>query len=94
MKLDEIIFDYHDLFYHNENPLLFLTRKEFNETLRNMYYLLDEKERFIIDEIIIQEKSLINTALLLDMKAKEVKNKLDTTLETLYQLFKNAYYDI
>lgn len=87
-----LIFDYQDKIYQNQNPLNFLIRKEINETLRKTFYLLDETERFIINEIILKEKSITNTALLLDINEKEIKEKLELCLEILYHLFKHTYY--
>lgn len=86
-----IVFDYQDQIYQNQNPLTFLIKKEINQNLRKSFYLLDEKERFIINEVILKEKSITNTALLLDANEKEITDKLQLSLEILYHLFKNIY---
>lgn len=87
-----LIFDYEDKIYQNQNPLTYLIKKEVNQTLRKSFYLLNEEERFIINEVILKEKSITNTAILLDIKETQIKEKLDLSLEILYHLFKNMYY--
>lgn len=87
-----IVFDYQDQIYQNQNPLTFLINEEINKTLRKSFFLLNETERFIVTEVVLREKSIINTALLLDVKEKDIKEKLELSLEMIYQLFRNMYY--
>ena len=86
-----IVFDYCDLIYNNENPMNYILKKEFFHFLRKSFYMLNDTERFIIDEIIFKEKSIINTALIMDLDEKEVSNKLNLSLEVIYRLFQNMY---
>lgn len=87
-----IIFDYQDRIYFDQNPLSFLIKEEIYDNLRKVFFLLDERERFIINEIILKEKSISNTALLIDIDEQQAEEDLNNSLELLYQLFKNAYY--
>ena len=87
-----IIFDYQDRIYFDQNPLSFLIKAEIYDNLRKVFFLLDERERFIINEIILKEKSISNTALLIDIDEQQAEEDLNNSLELLYQLFKNAYY--
>jgi len=88
----DIVFDYHDQIYQNQNPLTFLIKEEIYKTLRKSFFLLNETERFIITEIVLKEKSVVNTALLLELGEKEIKDKLELSLELFYHLFRNMYY--
>lgn len=85
--LENIIFDYQDLFYCNENPLLFLLKKEQNQNLRKVFISLNKTEKFIIKEIIIREKSIVDVSVSLNIKVTEVEEKLQLSLELLYRLF-------
>lgn len=87
-----IIFDYQDQIYFDQNPLSFMIKEEIYDNLRKVFFLLDERERFIINEIILKEKSISNTALLIDIDEQQAEEDLNNSLELLYQLFKNAYY--
>ena len=87
-----IIFDYQDRIYFDQNPLSFMIKEEIYDNLRKVFFLLDERERFIINEIILKEKSISNTALLIDIDEQQAEEDLNNSLELLYQLFKNAYY--
>lgn len=88
----DIVFDYQDKIYYNQNPLTFLIKEEIYQTLRKSFFLLNETEKFIITEVILKEKSIINTALLLNVREKDVKDELKLSLELIYQLFRNMYY--
>ena len=87
-----LVFDYQDKIYNSQNPLTFLIIKEVNDALRKSFFLFNEKERFIINEIIIKEKSLTNTAITLNINEQDLKQKLDSCLEILYLIFKDIYY--
>lgn len=54
------IFDYKDLFYNDEDPLLFLIRKSIFQTLRRSYYMLDNKTKHIIKSTIILEENTLD----------------------------------
>lgn len=54
------IFDYKDLFYNDEDPLLFLIRKSIFQTLRRSYYMLDDKTKHIIKSTIILEENTLD----------------------------------
>ncbi len=93
-ELKNIIFDYQDTIYQNEDPLFFALRNELFFTLRRSFHLLDCTEKFILEEIILKGKSVLNTALLLNMEQIEMEKKLEVTLELLYHLFVHKYEEI
>lgn len=90
-ELKNLIFDYPDIIYRNENPLFYVLKHELHKTIRESFYLLTELEKFIITEIVLKKKSVTNTALFLDMSEKEVSNRLEIALELLFRLFENKY---
>lgn len=60
MKKYSTVFDYKDLFYNDEDPLLFLIRKSIFETIRTAYFMLNEQERNLIYNIIIFDNKASN----------------------------------
>ena len=81
MKKYSTVFDYKDLFYNDEDPLLFLIRKSVFETIRTSYFMLSEKE-----------KDLINNTVIFNNKINEdSKNKYDEAINTLKALFRQIY---
>ena len=81
MKKYSTVFDYKDLFYNDEDPLLFLIRKSVFETIRTSYFMLSEKE-----------KDLINNTVIFNNKINEdSKNKYDEAINALKALFRQIY---
>ncbi len=81
MKKYSTVFDYKDLFYNDEDPLLFLIRKSIFETIRTSYFMLSK-----------EEKNLINSTVIFNNKINEdSKNKYDEALNTLKALFRQIY---
>lgn len=81
MKKYSTVFDYKDLFYNDEDPLLFLIRKSIFETIRTSYFMLSK-----------EEKNLINSTVIFNNKINEdSKNKYDEAINTLKALFRQIY---
>lgn len=81
MKKYSTVFDYKDLFYNDEDPLLFLIRKSVFETIRTSYFMLSK-----------EEKNLINSTVIFNNKINEdSKNKYDEAINTLKALFRQIY---
>lgn len=81
MKKYSTVFDYKDLFYNDEDPLLFLIRKSVFETIRTSYHMLSE-----------EEKDLINNTVIFDNKVNEdIKKKYNETINILKTLFRQIY---
>lgn len=93
-ELKNIIFDYQDTIYQNEDPLFFTLRNELFFTLRSSFHLLDCTEKFILKEVVFKGKSVVNTALLLNMKQIEMEKKLEDTLLLLHYLFVHKYFEV
>lgn len=93
-ELKNIIFDYQDTIYQNEDPLFFTLRCELHHAIRHSFYLLNDVEKIILQEIVLKKKSIVNTALMLNMKQHEIERKLDCTLELLYHLFSHKYFGV
>lgn len=49
------VFDYIDIIYYREDPLLYLIRREFYDLVRESYLKLSFKERSFINEHIFNE---------------------------------------
>lgn len=81
MKKYFTVFDYKDLFYNDEDPLLFLIRKDVFETIRKSYFMLNE-----------QEKDLINNAIIYDNKtSNNNENECNEAINMLKILFNKIY---
>lgn len=91
-NLQKMIFDYPELLYCEGNPLNFVLLNELYDVIRKSFHLLNDEEKFILEEVIIKKKSIINTALILDVSEKEIEKRLERTTELLYHFFKYKYY--
>lgn len=81
MKKYSTVFDYKDLFYNDEDPLLFLIRKSIFETIRTAYFMLNEQERNLIYNIII-----------FDNKTSNNQNEYNEAINILKFLFNKIYF--
>lgn len=81
MKKYFTVFDYKDLFYNDEDPLLFLIRKDVFETIRKSYFMLNEQEKDLINNVIIYDNKTSNNN---DNECNEAINMLKILFNKIY----------
>ncbi len=81
MKKYFTVFDYKDLFYNDEDPLLFLIRKDVFETIRKSYFMLNEQEKDLINNVIIYDNKTSNNN---ENECNEAINMLKILFNKIY----------
>lgn len=81
MKKYFTVFDYKDLFYNDEDPLLFLIRKDAFETIRKSYFMLNEQEKDLINNVIIYDNKTSNNN---ENECNEAINMLKILFNKIY----------
>lgn len=84
MKKYFTVFDYKDLFYNDEDPLLFLIRKDVFETIRKSYFMLNEQEKDLINNVIIYDNKTSNNNNNNENECNEAINMLKILFNKIY----------
>lgn len=86
------VFDYCDYIYRNNDPLLYLIEVEQNDIVRNSYFNLNPTQQFVLENIIMNEKSMEEVSSFLHINSLKIEDILYESLLTLLFIFEEKYY--